>query len=107
MLCAAIICEICVICSLLFYLPLIEDADHEPADGKDIELKEISIDLQQAMTALNPEDRQIVMMRAVAGIGSREIAESLGIPDATVRSRYSRAISKLGKILKEGGVNDE
>ncbi len=88
-------------------LPLIEDADHEPADGKDIELKEISIDLQQAMAALNPEDRQIVMMRAVAGIGSREIAESLGIPDATVRSRYSRAISKLGKILKEGGGNDE
>ncbi len=88
-------------------LPLIEEADLEPDDRNGIELKEMSIDLQQAMSALNPEDRQIVMMRAVAGIGSREIAESLGIPDATVRSRYSRAISKLGRILKEGGENDE
>ena len=88
-------------------LPLIEEADHEIIDPHGIELRELSIDLQEAMSVLNPEDRQIVMMRAVAGTGSREIAEQLGIPDATVRSRYSRAISKLGKILKEGGGNDE
>ena len=33
LLCAAIICEICVICSLLFYLPLIKDNGN---DGRDV-----------------------------------------------------------------------
>ena len=88
-------------------LPLIEEADHEAADPVGIEIRDLSIDLQRAMSDLNSEDRQIVMMRAVAGIGSREIAEMLGIPDATIRSRYSRAIRKLNSILREGGGSDE
>ena len=88
-------------------LPLIEEAGHDAVDPEGIELRDLSIDLQQAMSVLSPEDRQIVMLRAVAGIGSREIAQELGIPDATVRSRYSRAIQKLNSILKEGGGNDE
>lgn len=88
-------------------LPLIEETGHEIIDPQGMEFRELSIDLQKAMSVLSHEDRQIVLMRAVAGTGSREIAESLGIPDATVRSRYSRAVAKLGKILKEGGEKDE
>ena len=88
-------------------LPLIEETGHEIIDPQGMEFRELSIDLQKAMSVLSPEDRQIVLMRAVAGTGSREIAESLGIPDATVRSRYSRSVAKLGKILKEGGEKDE
>lgn len=85
-------------------LPLLTDSGETDSGG--IDTAELSIDLERALSSLAPEDRQIVMMRAVTGLGSREIGESLGMSDTAVRSRYSRAIAKLGKILKEGGEDD-
>ena len=45
---------------------------------------------------LVPEaDRQLVEMRYRLGLNSREIADDLGIPAATVRSRLHQAIKRL------------
>lgn len=37
---------------------------------------------------------------------TREIADTLGIPDATVRSRLKRAREKLSRTLKKGGEGE-
>lgn len=60
--------------------------------------------LEIAMSALSPEERQIVSLHAIAGLKHRETAELMGLPLATVLSKYHRALSKLKKRLKEEGL---
>lgn len=54
--------------------------------------------LEICMRNLSEEERQIVMLHAVAGFKHREIAATLDLPLATVLSKYNRALKKL-KIL--------
>lgn len=55
--------------------------------------------LKLCMELLNDEDRQIVVLHAVAGITHRQIGQLMGIKTPTVLSRYHRAIRKLRQNL--------
>ena len=55
--------------------------------------------LNECMTGLGDEERQIVILHAVAGFKHREIARLLELPLSTVLSKYSRAIKKLRQRL--------
>lgn len=58
--------------------------------------------ISKCLTALSDEERQIVVLHAVAGFKHREIAEQLSLPVSTVLSKYSRALNKLkAEFLKE------
>ena len=57
--------------------------------------------LKAALEILKEEEREIVLLHAAAGLKHREIAEALGMPLATVLSKYNRAIKKLGQYLRE------
>lgn len=59
--------------------------------------------LKSALNILSEEERQIVLLRAGAGMKHREIASSLKMPLATVLSKYSRAIKKLEANMTERG----
>ena len=61
--------------------------------------------LHAALKILNEEERQIVLLRASAGLKHREIAADLEMPLATVLSKYNRAMKKLKKHLREEGVH--
>lgn len=50
---------------------------------------------------MKEDERQIVLLHASAGLKHREIASSLGMPLATVLSKYNRAIKKLKQNLRE------
>lgn len=56
-------------------------------------------DIQRALASLPQEDRLIISMNIFSGYSSQEIGEQLGINPNTVRSRQSRALKKLGRIL--------
>lgn len=58
-------------------------------------------DLQAALAALSEEERQIVLLSAVAGLRSREIAEAVGLTAGGVRSKLSRALQKMRSSLNE------
>lgn len=51
--------------------------------------------LNDALAILSEEERQIIMLHAVAGIKHREISALLDIPLSTVLSKYHRALKKL------------
>lgn len=55
--------------------------------------------LAAALKILKEEEREIVLLHATAGMKHREIAASLGIPLATVLSKYNRAMKKLENYL--------
>ena len=59
--------------------------------------------LQVCMNQLSDEERQIVILHAVAGFKHREIAKSLQLPLSTVLSKYNRALKKLKTYLSKGG----
>ena len=69
--------------------------------GPQIENAADKLVLKAALEALKEEERQIVLLKNSSGLKHREIAEALGIPLATVLSKYNRAMKKLEQYLRE------
>jgi len=65
-----------------------------------IEQKELVIQVEKAISELNIEDREIIMLREFEGFSYKEIAEILQLPEGTVMSRLFYARKKLAKKLK-------
>jgi RNA polymerase sigma-70 factor (ECF subfamily) len=60
--------------------------------------------LETAMSVLDAEERQIVVLHAMAGFKHREIAEVLDLPTGTILSKYNRALKKIRKDMEAKGV---
>ena len=58
-------------------------------------------DLQNALLHLSEEERQIVLLSAVAGFTSKEIAATVDLTAGAVRSKLSRSLEKLRTYLAE------
>lgn len=59
--------------------------------------------LHGCMERLTDQERQIVILHAVAGFKHRETAKMLHLPLSTVLSKYNRSIKKLNTYLSQGG----
>jgi RNA polymerase sigma factor (sigma-70 family) len=59
--------------------------------------------LAAALAGLGRGERDVLLLVAIAGLDQQEVAQSLGIPSGTVRSRLSRARMRLREAL--GGTN--
>ena len=77
-----------------------EEWDAIPAEDRGLDAVERTL-LRHALAALGEEERQIVLLHAVAGMKHREIAALLELPLATVLSKYHRALKKM-RIILEG-----
>ena len=65
-----------------------------------------AIDLRRAMAALEklpPDQREVVALILIDGMGYREAAEVLGLPTGTVSSRLVRGRKALLALLGENG----
>lgn len=76
-----------------------QDDDALFCEKEDIPVEDKFI-IRECLTALQDEERQIIILHAVSGFKHRETAEMLGLPLATVLSKYRRALKKLEKRLK-------
>jgi RNA polymerase sigma-70 factor (ECF subfamily) len=82
-------------------LPLAEDFD--PADPADrAAQRELSGALQRGLAALDETYRVPLLLYDVLGRSYAEIAELLGVPEGTVKSRLFRGRAELGRTLSEG-----
>ena len=72
-----------------------DEADSLPVDP--IADAEDRLMLQSFLSALSPEERQIVSLHLISGFTFREIAKALGGPASTVMTKYRRALMKLRK----------
>jgi RNA polymerase sigma-70 factor (ECF subfamily) len=57
------------------------------------------LELAEAFLQLDETERQIVVLRLVAGWRHAEISELLDIPAGTVRWKYRRSLSRLAKMI--------
>ncbi|MDD3242554.1 MAG: RNA polymerase sigma factor [Eubacteriales bacterium] len=60
--------------------------------------------LQQALAALKPQYRAILLLREVQQLSYEEIAHGLGLPVGTVRSRLNRARAQLRTHCEKNGT---
>ncbi|MFM7182597.1 MAG: RNA polymerase sigma factor [Verrucomicrobiales bacterium] len=60
-----------------------------------------AMDAATALAALSPKLRDVVVLHIYRGLRYHEIAEVLGIPEGTVKSRMNLAMSALRKTLHE------
>jgi RNA polymerase sigma-70 factor (ECF subfamily) len=58
------------------------------------------MDLDRALMALSPDQREVVLLVALEDMTYAEVGRSLGIPIGTVMSRLSRAREKLRRLME-------
>ncbi len=58
--------------------------------------------LRAALSKLSPEHREVVLLHEVEGLRYAEIAELIGIPEGTVKSRLHHAFLNLRTTLQGG-----
>lgn len=78
---------------------LIEAADNKPTPEQMLLQNVLNEDLAVALNTLQPEQRALVHMADVENIPYQQIAEQIGVPVGTVRSRLHRAHRKLRMML--------
>lgn len=85
-------------------VPLGADAERVVAGGPDAEAAgaaSLPDHVQDALRALAPDHRAAVVLCDVVGLTYEEIAEHLGVPVGTVRSRIHRGRSALRVVLAD------
>jgi RNA polymerase sigma-70 factor (ECF subfamily) len=55
--------------------------------------------LQQGLQSLSPELKEAIILRDLEGMAYQEIADMLGVPEGTVKSRINRGRLELAKLL--------
>ena len=61
-------------------------------------------DLERALARLSNEDRELLLLVGVEDLSHAEAAKVLGVDQATVRKRVSRARARLAQTLDEQGT---
>ena len=70
------------------------------APSKDMEQKETGLILRKALEKLPPEQREVFLLKEESGTRIAEIAEILGCPENTVKSRLRYAVLALRDALE-------
>ena len=73
----------------------------------DIERNTVRLDVNDALAAIAPTDRAMLLLRYQEGLDYRTIAEVLGCAEGTVASRLNRARQRVREILQESYARRE
>jgi RNA polymerase sigma-70 factor (ECF subfamily) len=65
-----------------------------------VEARERKEQLQQGLDQLSPDLREVVVLRDLRDLDYLEIAQVLGVPQGTVKSRINRGRLELARVLK-------
>lgn len=84
-------------------LPVMED---KRGVAESVSMKEKVQVLAGALVTLPPACREVVMLRKLKGLSRKETAARLGIDEKTVDEQLARGVKKLGKYLRQHGVQE-
>ncbi|MEQ0559747.1 RNA polymerase sigma factor [Amycolatopsis sp. NEAU-NG30] len=71
--------------------PPAAEAGHADRVADQVSAQALGGRLDQAIAALRPRERDVLLLVAAEGLGYQEVAEALAIPVGTVKSRLNRA----------------
>jgi RNA polymerase sigma-70 factor (ECF subfamily) len=82
----------------------LETFEEKPSPGASphgqVEARERKEQLQRALDRLSPDLREAVVLRDLHDLDYMEIAQVLGVPQGTVKSRINRGRLELARVLK-------
>jgi RNA polymerase sigma-70 factor (ECF subfamily) len=61
--------------------------------------KELRRRVQQAIERLQPDDREVILMRHFEEMSNQEVAQAIGLTESGATMRYGRALFRLKEIL--------
>lgn len=82
-------------------LPEPADSNEATQPGHGLELQEQQQTVQQGLARLSAEHRAVLVMKDMEGMKYEEMAEVLGVPIGTIRSRLHRARLELRELLEQ------
>jgi RNA polymerase sigma factor (sigma-70 family) len=71
------------------------DGGHADRVAEQVSAQALGPDLDRALATLRPRERDVLLLVAAEGLGYQEVAEALGVPVGTVKSRLSRARTRV------------
>lgn len=74
------------------------------APDRGAESARVRLTLARAIASLSDEQREVFVMREHAGMPFKEIAEVVGVPENTVKSRMRYALEHLRAHLEKAGI---
>ena len=85
--------------------PMPEGADEEPSSDplpdEELSARERSLRVQKALAELPADQSEVVTLSYIEGLSHSEIAERLGLPLGTVKSRMRLAYQKVRETLED------
>jgi RNA polymerase sigma-70 factor (ECF subfamily) len=75
--------------------------DHELTPASAAIRQELQSQLETALTALDEDDREVIVMRHVEQLSNQEAAAVLGLTEAAASMRYLRAVRRLRSLLAQ------
>lgn len=78
-------------------------ADDASSPQETAERKETRVAVRDALAALSPEYREVILLRYMQELSYAEIGIALHLPPGTVKSRLNRAKGQLKEILQQSG----
>ncbi len=82
-------------------------SDPMPDVDAHLDAAERSARMRAALDQLRPQDRDIILLATWEGLSYAEIAESLGVPVGTVRSRLARSRERLRELVDASGQSGQ
>ncbi len=76
------------------------DPDRSGADSVDYARSEAGIDAERLLGELPAEQREVVILRYYHDLRESDVAEILGVPKGTVKSRMHNALNKLAAVVE-------
>lgn len=81
---------------------LVAGAVPPPSPERELSLRELRTALQQALAAMPEPERVVIVMAYAEDLSQSEIADRLGWPLGTVKTRTRRALRHLREVLGSG-----
>lgn len=83
------------------YVQAMTDADNTPSPQHNVETREQNEKLMRAVGRLKPDEQTLITLRYFLELPEVEVAQSLAIPQGTVKSRMHRTLAKLREIIRQ------
>ena len=72
---------------------------YDAGKGSTVSSPSLPIELAEALSQLNEEERNIVLLSTIGGLSSSEIAPLTGLTPGSIRSKLSRSLAKMREFL--------
>lgn len=77
-----------------------DEVDRSGSPEQILQRRELQTKVNEAIATLSPNFQQVIVLFDFENLSYQEIAEVLGIPEGTVKSRLNRARYELRKLLR-------